>query len=232
VAKVKWLAVLLFWVIPLIAQAQFPTTPILDNFNRADEDPIAGIWSDDLFGTGIVGCEVDTNQLVKSGTGDTDAGCWVNEMFPADQEVYVTLPNASSHGDNTSFYLYVCLHNTPGTVDVDGYALQFRKRAADTDVISLHKMTGSSVSQVGSNIDQEVLDNEEIGFSIAADGTLTAWHDGGGGWTSIGTESGTSYNCNNTQVGLRVSVGNHIVDDVGGGSATTSLAPFTIILFQ
>lgn len=77
---------------PVRAQAPTgPTTPILDDFNRPNENPLSygGRWTGDYSGlTGPL--KLVSNQAAGQSSITTDS-YWVAEKFAVDQEVSVTV---------------------------------------------------------------------------------------------------------------------------------------------
>lgn len=85
----RWL--ILFMLLATSAWAQFPTTGVLDNFDRADEDPIGGDWSNGVNGSGS--CDIAGNALV----GAQNGGCWWNaSSFGENQEVFMTFSDCDN----------------------------------------------------------------------------------------------------------------------------------------
>lgn len=75
----------------------FPTTPILDNFNRADENPLDnGTWDT----SSCVPTTANKGRLVTNvaaGQSGAHGGQWWNETFVSnDMEVYASVPTAST----------------------------------------------------------------------------------------------------------------------------------------
>jgi glucose/arabinose dehydrogenase/PKD repeat protein len=68
-------------VVVALGSANFPTTPVLDNFNRPD-GPIAGAWVDQTNGLNISG-----NALVQTCCLPTTV--WSGQSFGPDQEAYI-----------------------------------------------------------------------------------------------------------------------------------------------
>lgn len=95
-------------IFPVKPGGAFPTTPLLDNFNRADEDPIDnGTWDTTRFAFGGANLAVVSNQAKKAG------GSWWLAMMERCGEAYVEIPvfgrgahihfygqGDSGHGDN------------------------------------------------------------------------------------------------------------------------------------
>ena len=84
----RWLVLVLFLVASSCVEAQFPTTGILDNFDRANETPVSGDWSNGITGAGS--CNIAGNELVQGATGS----CWWSaSSFDENQELFMTFPS-------------------------------------------------------------------------------------------------------------------------------------------
>lgn len=193
----------------------YPTTDILDNFNRANESPITGIWTERWFG-GTAGCQVSGNVMIKTtGAGD---GCYVTNPFSdSDQEVYATFPNGTSHTDTSNPMLLLCLQGGIGTSSVDGYGIRSSKVAAGTDTMSLWRITNTTMTQLGATFAQEIDNGDKIGAErVGSD--LNFWYDGGSGWTELFTRTDATYDCANSNLAAYLLSSTFQVDDFGGGN--------------
>lgn len=207
----------------------FPTTSILDNFNRADVSPMGGIWSD-FWSGGTVGCRIVSNVSVKE-TATPGDGCYVTNNFSdANQEIYATLPNATSHTDTSSYNLVFCLHGGVGTSSVDGYGIRLNKVTGNTDTMNLARITNSSFTQLGATFSQEVTNGNKIGAERTGS-DLNAWYDSGGGWTNLFTRSDANYNCANSTLGIDTISLTYQTDDFGGGNIVTGGGGGTFVTF-
>jgi hypothetical protein len=207
----------LLLLIPSLSLA-FPTNAVIDDFNRADSNPIDGIWTNDVFAAD--GCQLTSETLRKEGSGSNN-GCYVTASIAStDREVFATLPNATNHSGSTNFSLLVCIVGGVGSANADGYGVMFRKITGDTDQLRINRIDNAVFTQIGSNILQEVDDGDKLGAEhFVAGDLINLWFkDGGGGWTQLGSESGSSvYNCTNAHVGVVVANTSHWVDDFGSG---------------
>lgn len=196
----------------------FPTTSILDDFNRANVQPIGGIWSDNWSG-GTNGCQIVDNY--SRSVASPNDGCYITNNFSsADQEVYATYPNATNHVDTSAYILLMCLHGGVGTANVDGYGMRLLKVTGGTDTFSLVRTTNGSHTTLGATVSQEFTNNNKIGGErVGTD--LNFWYDGGSGWTELFTRSDATYNCANSTLGIDTISGTFWTDDFGGGDIST-----------
>jgi hypothetical protein len=107
----------------------FPTTPILDDFDRADEGPPpSSSWTNYSFGyTG--GLCIVSNQCVASVDGGVPRASYWSTPFNANCEVYFTLDNLRSPIDNTK-NLYIRFNPTTGV----SYQLQIFALSTGTEL--------------------------------------------------------------------------------------------------
>jgi hypothetical protein len=206
----------------------FPDTPILDDFNRANEDPIAGIWSNGVLGAG--NCRVLGNELEM---GADDKSCYVTAPQAANQEAYITLTGATGQNDNTNVRLFVCLQDGIGTGTVDGYLVRFQKKTTAADKISIRRIDNGVTTILGVDGNLELDDGHKLGVEIFADGKIELWADAGAGWVLQMTRTDTTYTCENTNIGVRLDSLSVDLDDFGGGGqSAASQGPFTILQFR
>jgi hypothetical protein len=203
--------------LPSLAFAQaFPSTPILDDFNRADEDPITGIWTNGATGTGA--CEVISNEA--GGASGTD-NCYVTQTYGAAQEVYATMATGASFNENNNQFIYACLQGGVGSATVDGYGVLVRRLTAANDRVRIVRITDASSVNLGTAYeDVEFADGDAIGLRIEVGGTLTLYfNDGGAGWTQVDQVTGeTTYGCAGTNLGMEAMHSSMLWDDFGGGT--------------
>ena len=191
-----------------------PGNILIDDFNRADESPVAGgIWSQGIVTT--AGNRIVTNVLVRIAA--TIGESYVTNPMQANQEAYVTLPNATNHPAGSNFRLPVCLQDTLASAAVDGYNVTHNKQAG-VDIIRIEEIVNGAFVQMGADINQELTNNDKLGVRISAGGNVEAFVDVGAGWVSVGTRTdGTPLDCENTRIGVRTGAAEHQVDNYSGG---------------
>lgn len=197
----------------------FPSTAVLDNFNRADQEPVTG-WTDDLFGNSS-DCKLTSNTL-REGTSGDGSCYWTSAFSGGDQEGYITLPNADSHTAGGAVRFIVCGLSV-GSANVDGYALEFVKDAG-TDFLRLRELTNGAYTTMGSTVNQEVTNGDSLGIEAFSDGTVNAWFkDGASAWTLLFTRTDASpLNCDSSRIGVAMTSSQHHWDDAGGGPIAAS----------
>ncbi len=162
----------------------FPTTPILDDFNRADEGPPpSASW--ELVADTAFGLIVLSNQIKREIDTTTAAQAWI-APFGNDAEVYVDIPARS---EPEGFTYANIIHNEAG--NLDGYLLAIV--GADSsisvsgtdDEVQLRRWDNSSSSLISSLSIPAWSDGDAIGLRRVGD-RLDGWYKPvGGNWTRI-----------------------------------------------
>jgi hypothetical protein len=194
----------------------FPTLGIIDDFNRANEDPVSGggIWSSSPLLTGGSGAmAVISNQLALSAAAFSS--CRLAAIHGPNFEFYVT--QAVAAVDGATLWFMVGRLINPNSASESGYFF-YTGKAAATDTGSLGTMTNGSNTDLGAAIEQEFSVGDAGGFEVIGN-TLAAYRKASGGaWALITTRSSNLYN---SAGALGFSTGNNTTvryDDVGGGT--------------
>ena len=224
--KPKYIA---FFLVTILVAASalaqsFPTTPILTTFDGT-ESPLSegGNWVGGITGTGD--CD-KTAGVATKGTGTTDC-YWDANTFGANQEIYVTLPNASSQTDVTNLSVYACLQDF-GSTTVDGYRLDYRPDSGGTNTVRVYLLTdGNPSASLLDSTAQTLADNNKMGMRIQSNGGITVYVNTGSGWGAISTFNDTTLNCAGTKFGMDIPNSSHQLEDLGGGNTSR---PFFMIL--
>ena len=184
----------------------FPTTGILDNFNRGNEGPPMTDWTD-LY----EGLEVDTNQCRGDAAGDDNVS-YYNVATHQDSEAYWTVV-IKEDGD----YCFVGLRLEPD--DIDGYCVlvEFNAGAAN-DEWYIQRFDNGSPTVLGAKPIQEVANGDKYGIRIIGD-AITMWYAPAGVWNSSPEASRTDATYSAAGYLWADSVGTVIrLDDLGGGT--------------
>lgn len=186
--------------------SSFPSTSLIDDFNRADESPLASGWTLPVWiGGGNV--RVLSNSVTYI-TGDYGDAAW-NTAPANDQEAWITFSTLTATG-SPSASVFARLTNINGST-VRGYEV-----AADVNAgtIELKTMTPSFTTLDSASITLQQGD----ALGIRAVGTaITGWHKpSGGSWTQI--LSATDSSETSGRIGFGIYQGTFAVDDFGGGS--------------
>ena len=184
----------------------FPTTPILDNFNRADGG-VGSNWTDGPDGGTYGGMNISGNVCVTASGDSWDY--WNAATYGPDCEVYLTDPTI---GGNSELGLRM---TAIGTTGLDCYwmaretPLLFNIQRADNDVFT---QLGADISQafgVGDSFGLEAIGPVLTAFFKAAAGSWVPMTDG--------ARTDTTYNTAG-YLGLYMNSPFSTTDDFGGGT--------------
>lgn len=197
----------------------FPTTGILDNANRADENPVTGIWSASPIVSGLANIKIVSNAFRNAVNVANSGSAFTTATYGPGTEAYftyTTLPAAAA--TDTFIWLNGNAENTGG---VDGYFCYISK-AAGVWTWSINKVTDGSISQLGANLSTQTIANGD-GFGCSHEaGVLTAWwKNGGSAWASMGTRSDSTYTTGHIgfSIGFETNT-DGVADNFGGGMIT------------
>lgn len=192
----------------------FPTTSVLDNFNRADTVDITGSlsWISPLFGHTAFG--ILSNQVENAGSNSNNV--W-NGSY-TDAEVYITLVD-TIYGVN-KVALGVRFDSNP-----NGYFLYWNQNNG-TQYVRFYRYDSGAATQLGADISVSFSAGAKLGLSIVGS-TLTAYADTGSGWASIGTRTDATYASagNLWLYGFNDSA-TWLCDDFGGGEVVAASTLF------
>ena len=183
--------------------------PILDNFNRPNENPLsfAGRWGNGILGSSERSLRVTANQCRSTQT--TTATAWWNAaQLGPDSESYVTI--ATRPGNGNAVRLYVRLR-TPGSSAVDGYMLLYNQ-SSGTDTLTIYRLTNGALTSLQST-SHEVAAGTRL-LLRARGNALEAWVKEGSVWSrQIRVTDSTYAGAGYVGVGLRGTTGR--LDDFG-----------------
>lgn len=191
----------------------FPTTGILDNFNRANETPLVGATGTEWAGrnTGF-DLTLAGNDVGGGGSGQTSSRYWTVATYGPDCEAYITV---TILGGSTAYIrLWLRLQN-PGAAGETGYMMQWSN---DANGCRIFKETArETYTQLAQDTAARHAANDQLGFE-AVGTAITVYKNG----TSVlTTTDSTTTGAGNLALGLRDT--QYVVDDFGGGTSVTSL---------
>jgi hypothetical protein len=194
----------------------FPTTGVIDTFNRANEDPLSdgGKWSigpDDFGGTNNL--RVASNECFQ-GSATSSNGYRNDQDYGPDCEVYCTITVIPT----TAVALYArCVNIGSGTTD--GYTVYFDCNASP-DVVLICRNDNDGLTVLGASITMgtSLVVGDKVGMEIVGS-TIAAYAYQSGAWTQLGTRSDGAYTAAG-KIGVRISDSgsNSRIDDFGGGT--------------
>lgn len=198
----------------------FPTTPVLDNFNRANEGPPpSASWSSDDISTALGSqLEVVSSAYCTSIVDNTwRGGAWGTQFGP-NCEVYMTMQQWPANNYRSVFWLR--LQNI-GTNTPDGYNIQFRRLDGnpgfDVQVYRSDDGVQTLIGATYSNFDGVVSGGSKIGANMIDD-TIDVYFNSSGSWSSLITRTDATYNVAG-YIGISTQDSfTTIWDDFGGGT--------------
>lgn len=182
-----------------------PVTSVLDDFNRANENPLSGggNWTNKIVSADS-DMKVDTNKAQAVAYG---SAWWSATSFNADQEAFVTDTSAAE-----ACRVYTRLA-APGTAGADGYTLV---AAAPGSALQLYRMDDTAFTAIGAAFTQTIVAGDSFKLvSIGSTHTI-CFKPAAGSWTELGTRTDGTYNASG-YIGI-YAASNFTVDDFGGGN--------------
>lgn len=190
----------------------FPTTGTLDDFNRANEQPVGGGWNaTPIYNPGIATLQIVANQLTRDAGGIS--GQYWNTQFGPDMECYATL----AADPQPIHILYVRAQNV-GTTSLDGYVLTVFSDGSRR--IRVSRETDGSDTLLDSFSESGAFSaGDKIGISVVGSTITGYWNLGGAGWVQKVQATDTTY-IGNGYIGVVIEsgAGTMGLDDFGGGT--------------
>lgn len=151
----------------------FPKTGILDDFNRANENPLSGNWINDALAEGADNqLQIVSNQ-VKAVTVNTSCEAYYNTVYNGNLEVYFTVITKPGPLERVEMGFL----KSPGTGTYSGYQLTCEDVAAGTDALNISRADSGSTTQIGT-VAVEYAANDVLGMSITKAGLITVYQNG------------------------------------------------------
>lgn len=197
----------------------FPTTGVLDDFDRAS----IGSNYTAIYGGGGLPRIVSSTIIDKGASSFCDAFYNV-ATYGADSEVYIDIVTKPANGNYV--WLYARLQ-TPTTSGFDGYELQCNALAG-TDTIELYRCV-NTVFTLLATYTVEFASGDSVGMDVTGTGAtvaVTAYRrPSGGSWGAVGTYNDTNWN--------RITAAGYVglggggdsgwrLDNLGGGTVVTA----------
>ena len=158
----------------------FPSTGILDSFTRADENPLSdgGLWTSKLFASDAT-LKLASNQVLQ--TSAVECSNWWNQnSFGPDCEVYVTIATLPSSGNIGAVY---CRTANEGTASFNAYCIKYTNQGSSQ--FNIAKVSAGSTTSLAS-FTQAISAGDAMGIS-AVSTLLTAYARASGIWSSLGS---------------------------------------------
>jgi DNA uptake protein ComE-like DNA-binding protein len=201
----------------------FPTTPVLDDFNRANEDPVAGNWAQFSITTGYGQHRLVSNTLRDNTATNAAWNYYSAATFGPDSEVFCTVANPPANGFGvTLLQRFVGVGGAES--GISGYTAYFGGTASNEITFEITRFTGGvTVSLASAQPGLTWSAGDKIGFRSA--GTeLSAWVYKAGAWLKVLAVADSTY-LRTGSIGLSTFDSNGSptiqIDDFGGGTAFT-----------
>jgi hypothetical protein len=187
----------------------FPTTPIKDNFNRADEGgPPSSSWID------VSGWLVNTNQFVPQTAAGGDFSIY-DAVYGPDCEAYLTVPVLPTQVDN----LYLHIRFSPSAYTGYFLSLSFDPAGADTLRIWRRDGIGGGDNPIGALVGGLAFAaGDSIGIRVIGN-TITSYYKiGAGAWVLQDTFVDATYGASGYTGVEDVSTDEFTADNYGAGT--------------
>lgn len=199
--------------LPPLWGAAFPTTQLIDQFNRANENPLAGNWTCP-WAPGDNNLQLTTNAV--KGPGYFADGFWNPSTFGPPSEAFLTWSTVDS-GIAQGAYLGARQQN-PGAANVSGYYIYPNGLfAAANNEWQFRRTDAGADTTLGATFTQALSSGDGIGIEIIGS-TIAALHRGGS-WTQLTTRSDSTYSGAGS-LGMGLTGATNVFDDFGGGTVT------------
>jgi len=193
----------------------FPTTGILDDFNRADSTDPGSNWSADQFTAGNANFQILGQRSAPNGGGTVVSEAWWNaNQFGPDCEAYCTLRVTASQEIGLTLRL-----QNPGVADsCDGYSYWHDLGNSNSYILRFDNDVGT---QLGAGIVQAVDADDRFGFSAVGDQLTAHFSQEGGDFSELSSRTDGTYSSAG-YIGANFSTNlSNRQDDFGGGTVVT-----------
>ncbi len=187
-----------------------PASPLLDDFNRADENPLSdgGSWINKLLTTDV-NLKLVSNQVLATSA----ARCGAYWAAAADSEAFLTVATLPT-SDGVGLWLRV-IH--PGTANVSGYMAWYEPSAPS---LAIWRVTNGAFTRIAIQTSPAFATGDKLWFRASGSSlVLATFH--GGVWADQLTVTDTTYA--GGYIGIFGGANTTWrVDDFGGGAVPTS----------
>ncbi len=197
-----------------ISGGTFPTTGLLDQFNRA---AIGATWTTPMYGFGGALQIVSSTLLGGVNADDDNSGYLNTATYGPAAEAYITFTTKDAGTDVYGPQIFVRV-----AAGIDAYAVGVEPYAAATDNILKQRIDNDVPTQLGADIAQEVAAGEKFGIEMVGS-TLTPHHYTGGAWYADTPSTDATYSAAG-YIGVYCPSNVIRLDDLGGGTRIVSIA--------
>lgn len=193
----------------------FPTTTVLDDFNRAD-GAIGSNWSGPLIGTNDV-YVISSNKITPNTSPASEY--WNPATYGPDCECFVSLTNIVD-GDTME------VHARYVSASKSGYAGRFTRQDFQTGfATTIYRVDSGAFTILNSQVDSSGIwaATDKVGIEII--GTTIKLYRFISTWSNVNTNSGDATYSAANFIGLRSVGATETFDDFGGGTIAAAAAP-------
>lgn len=225
-ATTALLLIVTLLALPAAAAAAFPTTGVIDTFNRANggipgstsssgatwaSDSIDGNWSSNLV--------VSANQMKLSAAGTVNS--YLTPSYGPDAEVYVDVPTLPPNGQYVALFARI---QAPGGSSGDYYGLVYTHNTAGNATYTLRRYIDITWTDLITTSAPALAAGDGLGLEVTGTGatvTVRAMRRTAGLWGQVTTvgDSSASRIIAAGGIGVEVSATTTLLDNLGGGTA-------------
>jgi peptidoglycan/xylan/chitin deacetylase (PgdA/CDA1 family) len=200
---------------PASAAAQPGSTPILDNFNRTNENPLSGGGNWSALSSG--GVQLLNNAVASNGSGTSTSG-W-KTTYTGDVEARTTVLIST---DNAGVMTHASLN---GAGQLSGYLWQWQG-ANSPATFALYREDANVFTQLAT-FNSFLLDpGDQLALQVIGN-SVQGWVYHLGSWQQVASATDTTYRTG--KLGLRLRGTTPIADDFGGGQVQAQAHPPTVV---
>ena len=182
----------------------FPATPVLDDFNRANQNPPSSSWT----AITLLGNLAVVSNTCKANAAGNCGNYYNPTTYGPPCEGRITIVTKGGTGDQVGVWLRT---QQPGSgLTIDGYLIVWQV-AAGTDQLLIQRVD-NGVATTLTTIGQEMNNGDVLG-GRAIGSTITAWVNG----VQVGSATDSTYAAAGNLV-LSVVNTTFVLDDFGGGT--------------
>lgn len=193
----------------------FPTTSIIDTFNRANENPLATSSSGTTWTTSPTGgtqLQVSTNAATAAA-----AGVGAQDLTPTygpDSEAYFDASTIGASSQPFGVWMNV---QTPGAGTESGYEILYR---AASSAVRVFRVDTDTLTQLGADISATFSAGDGFGASNVG-GTITPYQRTSGTWNALATRTDSTYGAGKIAAQC---ASDAVIDNFGGGTVAAATA--------
>ena len=192
----------------------FPTTGVLDTFDRANSGSLGANWNETLVGSWSIASNLAAPDSVAGGAA---FAFWSAAAFTDDVEAYAIV--STKPPDGSSGYIFARLQQTGSLATLDGYDVHV-VAASGTDTFEIQRLD-NAVSTVLTSGSQELTNGNGVGIEIIGT-TLRALINTGSGYTQVLSTTSSTYT-GSGNIGIGSTSTTTRLNDFGGGVVNTEI---------